>query len=527
MRPTSTELQGAAPQTQWRRLSPRMLLILPITELGRIFPALLGLLIAGTARGGNGNWWPLAAAAVVMALSVTRWLTTRFRITSAQVQLQHGLLRRRTVAAPLDRVRTVDVTAHPLHRALGLARVVIGTGLSDRKGRGGLTLDGLPVATAHALRAELLHWRGAPPSAPTGALPDGSVPDGSALPFDPAVPMPPPPSPEVELARLDPRWIRYAPFTLSGAITGLALLGFGWRVISEGDVKLNRLRVARDTGHWLRTHGVLLDAVAVFVLVAAFVAAASTAGYLLAFWNFRLSRHSGGSLHVTRGLLTTRATSIERRRLAGAELSEPLLLRAVGGARCLVIATGLRVGRGSERGGELLAPPAPARVVTSIAGAVLDDPIPFTAALVAHPPAARRRRLLRAVAGAVVAVAVLAGAWALLGIPGRAWLTALLLLVLAWPLGLDRWRSLGHTLTDGYLVTRYGSLVRRRCALARPAVIGWNLRASWFQRRQGLVTLVATTAAGRQGYHITDLPAADGIELARTTTPGLLEQFLA
>jgi putative membrane protein len=504
-----------------------MLLILPITELGRSLPALLGLLIAGTAHGGNGGWWPLIAAGVVMALSVTRWFTTRFRITPVQVQLRHGLLRRQTVSAPLDRVRTVDVTAHPLHRALGLARVVIGTGMSDRKRHGGLTLDGLPSSAALALRAELLHWRGVEPvpadspvpGAPAGAA---SAPDASAV-----LPMPPPPAPEVELARLDPRWIRYAPFTLSGAITGLALLGFGWRVISEGDVHLSRIGVARSTGHWLQTHGVLLDAAAVLVLVAAFIAVASTAGYLLAFWNFRLSRHSGGSLHVSRGLLTTRATSIERRRLAGAELSEPLLLRAVGGARCLAIATGLRVGRGSERGGEMLAPPAPARTVVAIAGVVLDDQTPFTIPLVPHPPAAKRRRLLRAYATAALAIATVAGAWTLFGIPGRGWLAALVLLLLAWPLGVDRWRSLGHALTDRYVVTRYGSLVRRRCVVAREAVIGWNLRASWFQRRQGVATLVATTAAGRQGYRITDLPPADAVRFASTSTPGLLEQFLA
>ena len=53
---------------------------------------------------------------------------------------------------------------------------------------------------------------------------------------------------------------------------------------------------------------------------------------------------SGGTLHIVRGLLTRRSITLEERRLRGAEVSEPLLIRAVGGARTLAVATGLRVG---------------------------------------------------------------------------------------------------------------------------------------------------------------------------------------
>ena len=63
------------------------------------------------------------------------------------------------------------------------------------------------------------------------------------------------------------------------------------------------------------------------------VVVASTVGYALAFWDFRLTRHRGGTLHVTRGLITTRSVTIEERRLHGAEISEPLLLRCGARAR--------------------------------------------------------------------------------------------------------------------------------------------------------------------------------------------------
>ena len=58
-------------------------------------------------------------------------------------------------------------------------------------------------------------------------------------------------------------------------------------------------------------------------------------------------------------------------------------------------------------------------------------------------------------------------------------------------------------------------------------MIGWNLRATWFQRRVGLTDLVATTAGGRQSVRVLDLPADDAVALAREAQPGLLEQFLA
>ncbi len=89
-----------------------------------------------------------------------------------------------------------------------------------------------------------------------------------------------------------------------------------------------------------------------------------------------------------------------------------------------------------------------------------------------------------------------------------------MLLPLAAALAADRYRSLGHRLTDGWLITRTGSLVRRRSVLSTDGIIGWRIHQSWFQRRQGLVSLAATTAAGRQHYVAHDIPAAAAIALA-------------
>ena len=47
---------------------------------------------------------------------------------------------------------------------------------------------------------------------------------------------------------------------------------------------------------------------------------------------------------------------------------------------------------------------------------------------------------------------------------------------------------------------------RRRRILEVDHVIGWNLRATWFQRRAGLTTLVATTAGGNQAVQCSTCP---------------------
>jgi len=523
---------GAAPQ--WRRLSPRMLLIHPVREVGRAVPALAGVLLAG--RNSGHEWWSLAALVLVVGLSMLRWLTTGYLITEHQVQLRTGLFRRRTVTTPLDRVRTVDVTAHALHRVLGLARVAIGTGTSDRK-REPLVLDGLPAPAAGALRAELLHRAAAvaPGVTAAGGGPDRSqqVAAGAAW-SQPAAEGPEwsqpaaPPEEEV-IARLDPRWIWYAPFTLSGAVTGLAVLGLLWRVLSQAEVPAGRIPVLRWGGRHLARTAVWADVLQVAVAVLVLVGLLSVIGYLLAFWNFRLTRHPGGSLQVQRGLVTSRATSISERRLRGVELSQLLPLRLVGGARLLAVATGLRMRRGAERGGTLLLPASPVTETRRVAAAVLAGAPPAGAGgtplaepLRPHGPAARRRRYQRAVLPAGTVLLGLLVLWLAGVVPAWLPVVGLLLPVLAVPLARDRYAALGHELAGRFLVIRSGSLDRRQVVLATDGIIGWRLQQSPFQRRAGLVTATATTAAGRQGYRIQDVRYGEAMRLIEAVDPALL-----
>ncbi|MCW2875963.1 MAG: rane-flanked domain protein [Sphaerisporangium sp.] len=511
----------AGDTTQWRRLSRRMLVIHPFQEVVRAAPALIGLLFAGSSQGGNGHWWTLGGLAIMLVLGTLRWFTTTYRVTPKYVQVRKGLLRRQVLTVPRDRIRTVDVTSHVMHRLLGLARVEVGTGRSDRKDGGTLKLDALRVTEVDRLREELLHRRPAPGASTQAAGSGAVVAPGVGTHIDGTAPVA-----EIELAALRPAWIRFGPFTLSGLITVGVIAGFVSRIASEGNVDLLSIGPVRQVAEWFGQGTLWLQVAGSVVVLAVFVAVASTLGYLLAFWRFRLTRTAGRTLHVTRGLITTRATTLEERRLRGVEVSEPLLLRAAGGARLIAVATGLRVGRGAQRGGSMLLPPAPRAEAHAVAARVLGGSEPLTAELVPHGPVALRRRFTRALAVCGAVTVALLALWYWTGLPAWTWEAALVATALAMPVAADRYRSLGHTIAGGYLVTRWGSGVRRRVALNCEGIIGWNLRRSFFQRRAGLATLTATTAAGRQGYSVWDVDLAEALRTADQGIPGLLTPFL-
>jgi putative membrane protein len=499
----------------WRRLDRRMLLIHPIQEIPRALPALLAAFVAGNG-GGRGLLWIAVALVITLSFAFSRWFTTRYRATEDRVEVSSGLFRRRVRAVSRDRIRTVDVTARAMHRLLGLARVEIGTGRSDRDEGGGVRLDGLTAAQAVALRAELLHR--APQAPPLDAA---AAPGAPGSPGAPAAAQA-----ETELARLDPSWVRFAPFTLSGVVSVGVVLGFLLNVANEAHFDPKNWGPARHLADRLGHAPVALTALALLVLALVAVVVASTVGYALAFWDFRLTRHPGGTLHVSRGLITTRATTIEERRLHGAEVSEPLLLRMVAGARLIAIATGLRVGRGAERGGSLLVPPAPRADVQRVAAEVIGAAEPVTRPLTAHGPRARTRRYTRALSAWALLVAALAIVHWEFGGPWWLPVAALALLPIALALAADRYRNLGHAVAGGRLVARHGSLVRRRAVVAAEGIIGWNVERSFFQRRAGLATLTATTAAGEQRYDVQDVEIGEALRVAEELLPGLAAPFL-
>lgn len=492
----------------WQRLDQRMLLVHPVGELIRFWPALLGLLVAGSTTGGGP--WGLLAVTVPIALGIVRYLSTTWRITDERVEVRRGVLRRQTLSAPLDRVRTVDLSAPPVHRLLGLARIDVGTGRAGGDDDG-LSLDALRREDAAAMRERLLA-RVAARSAVASAPPAGHDP-GQA----PAPPPPPPPPPAV-VARFSPGWVRFAPFSGTALLAAGALAGGAAQLVSE-----LRLDVGERTLDRIDSLSIVVG-VAVGLVGVVLIIGIAVVAYLIVNGGFTLTR-DGRSWHVARGLLTHRETSIDVERLAGVSMPQPALLRLARGGRVDALVTGL--GSDVSTGSGALLPPAPAALATRTATAVIGDATPVVGPLRSHGPAARTRRFTRAAVGASPLAAATVAA-VVLGAPGVLLLLLVPLALAVVALAADRWRGLGHGDLAGHVVMRSGSLTRRRDILGHGHVIGWTTRATWFQRRVGLLTLTATTAAGGSGaITVPDIPGDDAVALALVATPGLLDPFLA
>ncbi|WIX83943.1 PH domain-containing protein [Amycolatopsis carbonis] len=477
-----------------------MLLIRPVLDLVRSLPVLVGALLLGS--GNSWQWIGLAFTALTIATGISHCLTSRYRITATQVEWHTGLLLRKQRAVPRDRIRTVDVVSEPKHRLFSLAAVRIGTGRhSHGKGPGkdALVLDAVTREEAQRLRTLLLHRK--------------------AVTADVVAP------PEQLVAAVDRKWLRYAPFTLSGIAVVGAMLGTVYHFAHELNLDPVRYGPLRELADRVTEEPVWLTVVAAAIGLLLLVSVLSVGGYVLSFWNFRLTREPGGTLHIRRGLITTRSVSIEEDRLRGVELKEPLPLRMVGGAKCVAVAAGLREGKGADKGGGLLLPPAPLGRAQEVAGEVLGEDV-AGAALVRHPREALNRRMTRALMSVLVpAAALFLLAWAG-ALPDWPWQLVLVLVPFAVLVGWDRYRTLGHALAGRYLVTRSGSLARTTVAVRRDGLTGIVVERSWFQRRAGLVTVVAPIAAGRGRYHVVDVGESAGLALADATAPGLLTPFL-
>lgn len=476
--------ETVAPQ----HLSPRVLAIHPLRSLRTFAIPLIGVVILGQ---GSSSSLVAAAVGVVFAVVIPllRWVTFTYSIRDDRLQIHQGLVSRSTRTIPLDRVRGVDVSAPLLHRLFGLAVVHVEAAAGGEAQDEG-TLDAVTAAEAERLRALMLRRRQA-----TGDVQPAEPRTGPAY------------------ARLRRRWFLYAPLSATYLLAPLALLAsvVGFAVEIAGQVNgVDEERARRIVEGVLGAPEVVVPVLAAFVVA---VPAVSVLAFAVINWDFTL-RGRDGSLVTERGLFTRRSVSLERRRIRGWELVEGLLERLAKAGRLRAVITGLA---GEATRAQLL-PLAPrSEILATAARAVA----PFEAALTAHPPAARTRRLFRAclpwAVGAVVAWLV--APWPLA-------VAFLVLAALGVPLGLDRYRSLGHAREGARVAVRSGSLRRRQAVIEGRAVVGWTVKQTWFQRRVGLATLVVGVGAGRGGYSAIDMSEEGAAEFAGHVTPGWVEPLL-
>jgi putative membrane protein len=496
-------VDGEAPATDagvpWSRLDHRVIWVDLARTLLSASPAVVAVTVFGV-QPSPADLWPLLAVAafgtVGAGADALRWAFTRYRITEDYVERRTGVVVRRYRSVRRDRIRSVDTSARLRHRLAGLRVVLVGAGQQSAAGESALALDAVSRQDAERLRATLLE-EDAEHAEQVGQV----------------------------LARFRLWWVVYNMASTWSFVTAAGLLwGAYWLLEGFGLDPATPVEGFLDRTASGRAGTVALVAALLFGIGAVGMGVS----FLLTSWGFELARvpgEHGTQLRTRQGLLTTRTVHRDDRRLRGVTVSEPVAWRWMRMADTQVITTGLSVWSPSQPASVL--PRGPRSVAWPVARAVLGaDPDPFGAPLVRHPAGALRRRLWWATAVTGVLAAVAAWLAALGVVPAAAvwwaagcWPVTLLAAVIAY-------RSLGHAVVGDFLVVRSGLLTRSTSALRRDAVSTIALRESVLQRRLGLRTVAAMTAAGWGAYEAPDVAADEALHLAAAAAPGLLDPFL-
>ncbi|MBB1022793.1 PH domain-containing protein [Dietzia sp. E1] len=480
-------------QPGWRRLDRRTIPASTTVATGALaaaaVPVAIGMLLSGLAIGWVLLWTvggTVLGAAAIAVSELIRLAVTDYRVDAHRIEKRVRFLSSTTTSLSTHRVRNVELSADVVQRRLGIATLKLASGETDGSR---LTLAALDRRVAEQLRRDLLADRA---SADTE-----------------------------EIARLDPRWVRYAPVGVVTPLSGLIAFGLVFQVADWFNAVPAMLEWVWDR---IDSLPVPVIAVGLVVIALAIGTVAAVAIFVETWWGMRLERHRDGSLELRRGLMVGRHTSFDGRRVRGVTLYEPPGLRAVGAARLDVVAVGVGIGKdedGQTKQSPALVPASPREVPVRVAEAVLGETVPAVSsrggALRAHPPVARRRRALRAFLAtaaltAIAATPVLVWPW-LWWIPVA--VAAISGAVAAWAT-VDNYRGLGHAVGPTLVVLRKGSFLRRTDVVIRDGILGWNVRRTPFQRRAGLVTLVATSAGGGGAFRLPDVDESGAHEVWST-----------
>lgn len=145
------------PTAQWNRLSPKYL-SLKLLMIGLVWPVLFAAVIVPLVLWGP--QWAWITAAVVCAL-IWLWRFIRaprayrrrgYAETDTDVYTTHGLAWRHLDCVPYGRMQVVNVSAGPIERMFGLAKVEMVTSSIS----GTIVVPGLAADDAAALRDRLI-----------------------------------------------------------------------------------------------------------------------------------------------------------------------------------------------------------------------------------------------------------------------------------------------------------------------------------------------------------------------------------
>lgn len=144
------------PDTEWRRVSPKYVVVDMIGTLVGSIAVVGGASIAPAVSGVVWLWFIPGVLAVIfiitLAITPRRVRAIGYQLRADDLLFRRGILFQRFVSVPYGRMQLVDVNRGPLARAVGLSELKFVTAAAAT----GVTIPGLPEAEAEELRDRLV-----------------------------------------------------------------------------------------------------------------------------------------------------------------------------------------------------------------------------------------------------------------------------------------------------------------------------------------------------------------------------------
>ncbi|MEQ4576609.1 MAG: PH domain-containing protein [Gammaproteobacteria bacterium] len=314
----------AAPE---QRLHPLSWLFVLLQQLKQFLVPIVALVVFG-GRGERYEWIsPLVTLAAILglvAVSVLRYLTYRYRIDADGIAIRSGWLHRSRRDIPFARIHNVGVHQSALHRLFGVAEVRLESAGGDK-----------PEAEMRVLRLDQAL-----------ALEQLVRHRGQAVPAEGGQ------APGEELLALSPgEIVRLGLISNRGMVVVAAAFGVLYQMFPERQISDFVEHHGEQAYRYVEQLHPGVEATALFasfalVVVLALMRLLSVMLALLQYHGFRLSE-SERRLTVERGLLTRLRTSVARRRIQAWTLREGVLHRLFG-RRQLRVDTAVSESQGEE-----------------------------------------------------------------------------------------------------------------------------------------------------------------------------------
>ncbi len=447
-----------------RRLHVAAALVSGLKALPQLIPVLLVALLSGRGEE-SGLLFVIVAVALLpfsLTLGVLGWWRFRYWVEDGELRVEQGILVRRRVFLPRERVQAIDVSAGVVQRVFGLVRVQVKSAAAGSQAE----LAAVTRSEAEWLRAALGHPSQTP--GPTGQPRRHVMTAGQVL-----------------LAA-----------STSGQV-GVILSGVAW-LYSQVDELVHQRVVEYLENHDLGSTAGGTDPVLIAGLIVAGLAVAwvlSILGAVVRYGGFSVERQ-GNEIVVRRGLLERREVAIPLGRVQAVRIVESLARQPLGYAALYVESAG----HAEERGKSTYLHPCLHR---SSWMPLLQDVLPEFAVepLLERPP---RRALTRFLLRPVLTTATVATVAAVLVPYG--WV-AFLLPVLEFLTGLLAYRDTGLGTAKHVAVMRTRGFSRSTAIIPRRAIQFVQTSRSFLQRRRRVANVEVGAAAGASGrrFHVNEV----------------------